>query len=117
MVFSESSFSFSVILMISFAANLKPAHPKKLADEICILVGGAETLAGHALALAQKGDLTLAAHFSEFAFLSKPTSEMVLKTRITVYSALQQNQKSLMSSGIYGSVVAETRELLSRSKL
>ncbi|MCE9651006.1 MAG: MBL fold metallo-hydrolase [Parvibaculum sp.] len=83
-------------------ANLKPAPDAVLAAEMAALAGGALVLAKRAAALVEAGDLRLACHLAEMAFLAAPADVQVHGIRAEVYGARRKAEASLMSKGIYG---------------
>ena len=78
-------------------SHLKPARAGALAGELADLAGGASKLADRALALASRGDLALACHLAETAWLAAPGDEGVARARSQVYSARGAAELSLMA--------------------
>ncbi|WP_219412456.1 alkyl sulfatase dimerization domain-containing protein [Pseudonocardia nigra] len=89
-------------------ANLKPAPQGALATEIAALCGGPGRLAERAAALAEEGDLRLAAHLSQLAVQAAPADGGVHAVRARVFSDLVARERSTMARGIYGWAVAES---------
>ncbi|MFX1323768.1 MAG: alkyl sulfatase dimerization domain-containing protein [Promethearchaeota archaeon] len=86
-------------------SHLKPASELNLAKEVTHLVGGAVKLAKRSLELANKGDLRLACHLAEWAWLSSPNSEEVRSIASKVFSLRAKSESSTMAIGIYTSMV------------
>jgi glyoxylase-like metal-dependent hydrolase (beta-lactamase superfamily II) len=89
-------------------SHLKPARAVELAREIASLAGGATRLAGRAAELAVRGDLALACHLAEQAWLAAPGDRAVAAVRADVYAARAKSESSLMARGIYSAAAKES---------
>ena len=94
-------------------ANLKPARDAELAREMAALAGGASVLAARAEALATEGDLRLACHLVEMAYLADPDDLTIHAVRASVYEARRRSETSFMATGIYRAAVLDSRDRLS----
>ena len=83
-------------------ARLKPAPDVAVAQEIATLVGGARRIAGHALSLAEMGDLRLASHFAEWAVQAAPDDAEAQHVRAEVYKLRVEAETSTMAKGVFG---------------
>jgi alkyl sulfatase BDS1-like metallo-beta-lactamase superfamily hydrolase len=90
-------------------AHLKPARATDLAREIAALAGGATKLAARAEALAASGDLPLACHLAEAAWLASPGDAGIARIRSDVYAKRARAETSLMARGIYSAAAKEGR--------
>ncbi|MBO6556757.1 MAG: MBL fold metallo-hydrolase [Pseudomonadales bacterium] len=92
-------------------AQLKPAPDSTLAAELASLSGGSEKLAerGHELI---DSDIRLACHLVELAAQAEPNNAAVHELRAAVYQHRREMETSLMSKGIYGSAVNESKDKL-----
>jgi alkyl sulfatase BDS1-like metallo-beta-lactamase superfamily hydrolase len=90
-------------------AHLKPARATDLAREIAALAGGAAKLAARAEALAASGDLPLACHLVEAAWLASPGDAGIARIRSDVYAKRARGETSLMARGIYSAAAKEGR--------
>ncbi|MEG9861222.1 MAG: alkyl sulfatase dimerization domain-containing protein [Parvularculales bacterium] len=91
-------------------SELKPAPRSDLAREIATLVGGVETLAARAQALAKAGDLRLACHLADYALEAAPENEAVQSLVADVYDKRATSETALMSINIFNSASAYARE-------
>jgi alkyl sulfatase BDS1-like metallo-beta-lactamase superfamily hydrolase len=89
-------------------ANLKPAPEAVVAAEVASLAGGAGALAERARAVAEGGDLRLAAHLAEMAALADPGDPAVHDVRAEVYRLRVAAEPSLMAKGVFSWAVAES---------
>jgi alkyl sulfatase BDS1-like metallo-beta-lactamase superfamily hydrolase len=89
-------------------ANLKPAPEAVVAAEVASLAGGAGALAERARAVAEGGDLRLAAHLAEMAALAAPGDPAVHDVRAEVYRLRVAAEPSLMAKGVFSWAVAES---------
>jgi glyoxylase-like metal-dependent hydrolase (beta-lactamase superfamily II) len=88
-------------------AHLKPARASALAHEIAQLAGGAQKLADRASALAAEGELALACHLAEAAWLASPGDEGIASTRAQVYASRAAAESSLMARGVFRAASSE----------
>jgi glyoxylase-like metal-dependent hydrolase (beta-lactamase superfamily II) len=91
-------------------SELKPAPRAEVAGEIAGLAGGAHALAGHALALAEAGDLRLACHLADFALEAAPEDPAVQTAVAEVYEARAGAEESLMAVNLFRSAAQYARE-------
>jgi alkyl sulfatase BDS1-like metallo-beta-lactamase superfamily hydrolase len=89
-------------------AHLKPARASALAREIADLAGSAGRLADRAAAVAARGDLALACHLAETAWLAAPGDEAIAKVRSDVYAARAAAETSLMARGVFRTASKES---------
>ena len=82
-------------------SRLKPAPDKSLAEEIARLAGGADRLAARAGELASDGDLRLACHLADWAYLASPADVQVKKVSSEVFLKRARLEPSTMAIGIY----------------
>ncbi|MFW9879644.1 MAG: alkyl sulfatase dimerization domain-containing protein [Candidatus Thorarchaeota archaeon] len=82
-------------------SHLKPAPEIDQANEIANLAGGAVKLAERALELMDAGELRMACHLAEWAWLSSPNDKYVSETASRVFIARAKMEKSTMAIGIY----------------
>lgn len=90
-------------------SHLKPAPASAFANEIAALAGGADTLAGRALALADAGDLRLAAQLVELAARAAPDDTDVHAARASVYEQRVAQEASVMAQGVFSWAARESR--------
>jgi alkyl sulfatase BDS1-like metallo-beta-lactamase superfamily hydrolase len=90
-------------------SHLKPARAHALAFEIATLAGGARRLADRALELVAAGDLPLACHLAESAWLAAPGDTSIASVRAQVYEARAKSEASLMARGVYRAAARESR--------
>jgi alkyl sulfatase BDS1-like metallo-beta-lactamase superfamily hydrolase len=89
-------------------SHLKPARATALAREIASLAGGARKLADRATELAHKGELALACHLAETAWLASPEDRGIGRTRADVFTQRAKVESSLMARGIYTAAAMES---------
>jgi alkyl sulfatase BDS1-like metallo-beta-lactamase superfamily hydrolase len=82
-------------------SHLKPAPEKVQASEVAQLAGGADKLAQRAEELLASGDLRLACHLADWAFLAEPDNPEVHKAAGKVYRRRAEAEPSTMAMGIY----------------
>ena len=90
-------------------AHLKPAPAGSLAAELAKLAGGATALARRALAIADAGDLRLAAHLAELAWQAARDDAEVRAARAEVYERRVAAEASTMAKGVFAWAVTEAR--------
>jgi alkyl sulfatase BDS1-like metallo-beta-lactamase superfamily hydrolase len=73
------------------------------------LAGGVDALVARAAALAEGGDLRLAAQVAEWAVGAAPEDRGAHGVRADVYAARRKQEASLMAKGIFGSAARESR--------
>lgn len=83
------------------SSHLKPAPENALANEIANLAGGADKLAKRALHLLNKGELKLACHLAEWAWVSSPQDKNVCEIATDIFIERAKNETSTMAIGIY----------------
>jgi alkyl sulfatase BDS1-like metallo-beta-lactamase superfamily hydrolase len=91
-------------------SHLKPARARALALEWASLAGGARRLADRATELASSGDLALACHLVETAWLAAPDDRGIAQLRADVYTRRVRAETSLMARGIFSAAARETTE-------
>jgi alkyl sulfatase BDS1-like metallo-beta-lactamase superfamily hydrolase len=89
-------------------AHLKPAPDVDVAREVASLAGGPAALAERARALADGGDLRLAAHLAEMAAQAAPEDPAVHEVRADVYRRRVAAEPSLMAKGVFSGAAAES---------
>jgi glyoxylase-like metal-dependent hydrolase (beta-lactamase superfamily II) len=89
-------------------AHLKPARAHALATELAAMAGGAARLAERATELASRGDLALACHLAETAWLAAPGDHGIGRVRADVYTQRGRAETSLMARGIFAAAVRES---------
>jgi len=82
-------------------ARLKPPRDVDLATEVAALAGGAEALATHAVAVADAGDLRLAAQLVEWAYAVAPQDATVREAMASIYDQRVDAESSTMAKGIF----------------
>lgn len=82
-------------------SHLKPAPETAQAEEIARLAGGAHRLAERAMEVAEEGDLRLACHLAEWAFLAAPHDPETRKAASEVFSRRAEAEPSTMAMGVY----------------
>jgi len=82
-------------------SNLKPAPEIVQANEIANLAGGAVKLADRALELMNAGELRMACHLAEWAWLSSPNNKYVSEIASKVFTTRAKKESSTMAIGIY----------------
>ena len=89
-------------------ANLKPARAAAVAREMAALAGSATKLAERAGDLVGKGDLALACHLAEMAWLAAPGDAGIAKVRSAVYARRAAAETSLMARGVFRAAAKES---------
>jgi alkyl sulfatase BDS1-like metallo-beta-lactamase superfamily hydrolase len=90
-------------------SHLKPARAGVLARELAALSGGAQRLAERATELASGGgDLALACHLAETAWLAAPDDAGIARMRAEVYTRRLRGETSLMARGIFSAAARES---------
>ncbi|MFX1477557.1 MAG: alkyl sulfatase dimerization domain-containing protein [Promethearchaeota archaeon] len=82
-------------------SHLKPAMETALANEISNLAGGAEKLAERALDHMNNGEIKLACHLIEWAWLNSPNNNKIREIAAKVFTSRANNENSTMAIGIY----------------
>ena len=82
-------------------SELQPPPSAHLAAELASLAGGAKRLIERAQTLASRGDLALACHLAEMAWLAAPGDLGIQKERATIYKLRGEQATSLMAKGVY----------------
>ena len=90
-------------------SHLEPAPARVLAKELADLVGGAGKLIERAQALAESGELALACHLAEDAWLAAPNDDAIAKARSAIYQRRAAAAGSLMATGIYEAASRESK--------
>jgi alkyl sulfatase BDS1-like metallo-beta-lactamase superfamily hydrolase len=93
-------------------ARLKPPADNAIGMEMANLVGGVEPLVRKALELRANGELAMAAHFVELAFLAAPDDAKVHKARARIYKERRYEELSLMAQGIFGYAAKQSERAL-----
>ncbi|MGZ4712838.1 MAG: alkyl sulfatase dimerization domain-containing protein [Acidimicrobiia bacterium] len=93
-------------------SHLKPAPAAAFAAEVSALAGGAHTLADRALALADAGDLRLAAQIVELAVQAAPDDATAHAARADVYARRVAAEASVMAQGVFSWAAAESRRVV-----
>jgi alkyl sulfatase BDS1-like metallo-beta-lactamase superfamily hydrolase len=88
-------------------SHLKPAPEKDLAEEIARLAGGAHELSARAEELAKSGDLRMACHLADWAYMVSPEDKRVREAAGRVYMARAEAETSTMAIGIYRTAARE----------
>ncbi len=88
-------------------SHLKPAPEREQALAIATLAGGAAKVAAAALDALSEGNLRLAGHLADWAWLAEPENEAVRDARRRVYEARAASERSTMSIGIFGAAARE----------
>jgi len=88
-------------------SHLKPAPERAQAEEIARLAGGADKLAERAERILDDGDLRLACHLADWAYLVSPENEKVREIGSRVYAARAEAESSTMAIGIYRTAAKE----------
>jgi alkyl sulfatase BDS1-like metallo-beta-lactamase superfamily hydrolase len=97
-------------------ANLKPAREKDLAVEIAETAGGAEALASRAVKVAERGDIRLACHLIEMAYMAAPDNKKIHGIRADIYSQRRDAETSLMARGVYNEAVTHSSEIAEKAE-
>jgi alkyl sulfatase BDS1-like metallo-beta-lactamase superfamily hydrolase len=82
-------------------ARLKPPRDAAVAAEVAALAGGGAALAARALAVADGGDLRLAAQLVEWAAATAPDDDAVRRAVADVYGRRAEAEASTMARGIF----------------
>ena len=82
-------------------STLKPAPDRALAAELAALAGGPQALAERATELAAAGQLRLAGHLAELAWLAAPGDPGVGQAKRDVFTKLAEASTSTMASGVF----------------
>jgi alkyl sulfatase BDS1-like metallo-beta-lactamase superfamily hydrolase len=82
-------------------ARLKPPRDAAVAAEVATLAGGPAALAARARAVADRGDLRLAAQLAEWAAAADPDDASVLEALRAVYAQRVEAESSTMAKGIF----------------
>ena len=93
-------------------SRLKPAPDAEVAREIAALAGGTGALVARARAVADAGNLRLAAHLVEWAALADPTNTRAHEERAGVYERRREAETSTMAKGIFGWAAEDSRRRL-----
>jgi alkyl sulfatase BDS1-like metallo-beta-lactamase superfamily hydrolase len=91
-------------------SELKPAPRTRVALEIAALAGGAHRLLERAQALADGGDLRLAAHLADYALEAAPEDASVQQAVSALYERRASAESSLMAINLFNSAAAYARE-------
>jgi glyoxylase-like metal-dependent hydrolase (beta-lactamase superfamily II) len=89
-------------------SHLKPARAAALAAEIARLGGGPRKLAERAAELAGQGDLPLACHLAEAAWLAARGDVEIGRIRASVYTKRASIEDSLMARGVFRAAAKES---------
>ncbi len=95
-------------------AHLKPAPEAQQASEVAQLAGGVAALVERARALLDAGDLRLACHVIEWAFMAAPEDKAVLELRADVYGRRADEERALMTMNVYRAAERESRAALEK---
>lgn len=90
-------------------SELKPAPRAEVASEIASLSGGARALASRAVAIAERGNLRLAAHLADYALEADPTDPEVCERVAEIYLRRAESEQSLMAKNLFASAAAYAR--------
>ena len=90
-------------------SHLKPAPAAAFALEIASIAGGADRLAARAVALADQGELRLAAHLVEIATQADPENLALHAARADVYRRRVESEVSTMAKGVFAWAASESR--------
>lgn len=88
-------------------SHLKPSPELAQAEEIVRLAGGVEKLILRAEELLSSGDLRLACHLTDWAYMTLPQDISVRKIRHRVYKARVEVESSTMAVGVYRTTARE----------
>ena len=86
-------------------SHLKPAREIDQAKEIANLAGGATRLAERALELMNAGEMRMACHLAEWAWLDSPNDKDICEIASNVFLTRAKNENSTMAIGIFLSAV------------
>ena len=87
-----------------------------IASEIARLAGGSEALASRAEKVAGTGDLRLACHLVEMAYLADPENARVHGIRSEIYRQRRESETSLMARGVFGQAEAHSKEMAEKAQ-
>ncbi len=90
-------------------ARLKPPTDAALGGEVAALAGGAGRLVARARAVADGGDLRLAAQLAEWAAQAEPDDPAVHRVRAEIYERRVLEASSTMAKGVFGWAARESR--------
>lgn len=90
-------------------AHLKPVADRDLAVEIAAMAGGAVAVAERAMAVAEAGELRLAARLIEFAVGSEPTNGGIHARRASIYQRIGDLETSLIGKALFAISERESR--------
>ena len=88
-------------------SHLKPASERSQAEEIARLTGGPDKLAARAKELLASGELRLACHLADWAYLATPENPEAREAVQRVYSARAKAETSTFAKGIYTNAARE----------
>ena len=88
-------------------SHLKPAPEQAQTEEIVRLAGGVDKVVSRAEELLSSGDLRLACHLTDWAYLASPQESGVREIRRRVYTARVEAESSTMAIGIYRTTAKE----------
>jgi alkyl sulfatase BDS1-like metallo-beta-lactamase superfamily hydrolase len=91
-------------------SHLKPAREHVQAEEIARLAGGADKLASRAEEVMREGDLRLACHLADWAYLAAPDDQDIRNVVYNVYVERAKSEPSTMAMGIFLSVASEMKD-------
>lgn len=97
-------------------SHMKPAPEKALAKEILMLAGDLKKLISRVEEHLGNGDVRLATHLAEWAYLAAPHEEEVGRLMRRVYLERAQKETSIMAKGIFLSAASEIPEAGARVK-
>ena len=97
-------------------ANLKPARDTELAAEISEISGGAEELASQAKKVAERGDLRLACHLVEMAYMAEPENKKINRLRAEIYGRRKETETSLMARAIFHQAEMNSRKIAEKNE-
>ena len=93
-------------------AHLKPAPEAQQAAEIARLAGGVASLVKRARDLLEDGDLRLACHVIEWAAATAPEDRAVHELRAEIYERRTEEERALMTKGIFRAAGRDSRAML-----
>ncbi|MHA1930988.1 MAG: alkyl sulfatase dimerization domain-containing protein [Promethearchaeota archaeon] len=82
-------------------SHLKPAPEIAIANEIVNLAGGVDNITKRAKELLDDGELRLASHLAEWAWLNSPENKNVSEIAAKIFTARAKKETSTMAIGIY----------------
>jgi alkyl sulfatase BDS1-like metallo-beta-lactamase superfamily hydrolase len=88
-------------------SHLKPSPMEAQAEEICRLAGGVDKLLSRIEELLEGGNLRLACHLADWAYLSSPGDAKVREITSQVYATRAETETSTMAIGIYRTAANE----------